>query len=81
MTGEYGPQSDEDQFVLTGEAEKYLEDSGYHPVCQVCKKHVPLKKLNWDEQKIHESLEFKCHGKGLKFHFFEKKVFKVEELI
>lgn len=79
MTDIYGPQSDDDQFVLTGDAEKYLQDTGYHPTCQVCKTHVPFMKLTWDDERKSKSLEVKCHGKVLKFHFSEKKVFKVEE--
>jgi len=77
----YGPQSDNDQFVYTDDVEKYLEDNSYFLNCQICKIPVPFLNLHSDKEKKSFVLEVKCHGNGLKFHLFEKKVFKVDEML
>lgn len=69
------PQSDNDQFVNSFDAEQYYENQTYVPTCQVCKKKVAYHE--WDR----EFTEFACHGNILRFYFVNGFLGRVEELL
>lgn len=75
MPIELFPQSDNDQFVYTSDAEQYYENQSLIPNCQVCQKEVAYHE--WDT----EFIEFACHGNILRFYFVDGLLGRVEELL
>lgn len=68
------PQSGNDQFVYTSEAELFYENSELIPICQVCDKKVSYHEWN------PKYTEFACHGNILRFYFMDGFLSRVEEL-
>ncbi|WP_108961337.1 hypothetical protein [Leptospira ellinghausenii] len=69
------PQSDNDQFISTPDAERYFEKPSEIPICQNCKAKVAYHE--WGE----DGVEFACHGNILRFHFIDGNLARVEELL
>lgn len=68
------PQSDNDQFISTPDAERYFEKPSETPICQKCKTHVAYHE--WEKDRV----EFACHGNILRFHFVDGFLARLEEL-
>lgn len=69
------PQSDNDQFIFTEEAELYFKEPSEIPICQICKTKVAYHE--WGKDRV----EFACHGNILRFHFINGDLARVEELL
>ncbi|MCW7460140.1 hypothetical protein ND856_18735 [Leptospira bandrabouensis] len=68
------PQSDNDQFISTIDAELYFIKPSEIPKCQNCKTEVAYHE--WEKNRV----EFACHGNILRFHFVDGLLARVEEL-
>lgn len=68
------PQSDNDQFVSTPDAETYYLDPTVIPSCLVCE--YPVAYHEWETNRV----DFACHGNILRFHFVDGFLARVEEL-
>ncbi|MDZ4726222.1 MAG: hypothetical protein SH817_08690 [Leptospira sp.] len=86
----YANQTDEDQFVLTNDAEEYIKYRDI-PLCQVCNRLISDiqmfrgtgKQGIWLDKVFFPFIifEFTCHGSSLKFKTFGGDIAKVEESI
>lgn len=68
------PQSDNDQFISTTDAELYFANQSKIPTCLICKTDVAYHE--WEKDRV----EFACHGNILRFHFDDGLLARVEEL-